>query len=142
MSGCILCANGNDLPEGERCAGCGRGGQPIHKGYGGMGGVIAGGGIFNRTLPIGHNPDAELLNRAMAILSRFGTENIGWKSLFRRWYYSDEPLRNDAANLVRESGFMFPMPFDTRLVGDPVSRPQQTTPSAPDVSALSRRIPE
>ena len=27
---CILCANGNDLPEGERCAGCGREGEGIH----------------------------------------------------------------------------------------------------------------
>jgi len=27
---CILCANGNDLPEGEICKNCGRTGQPIH----------------------------------------------------------------------------------------------------------------
>lgn len=94
-------------------------------GYGGMGGTLAGGGIFNRSLPIGRDPDSEMLHRALAILHRFGTENTGWKSFFRRWYYSDEPLRNDAANLVREAGFMIPMPFDTQLVGT-VTRPQQT----------------
>ena len=27
--GCILCANGNDLPEGEYCRGCGREGEAI-----------------------------------------------------------------------------------------------------------------
>lgn len=86
-------------------------------GYGGMGGTLAGGGIFNRALIPGRDPDSEMLHRALAILHRFGTENTGWKSFFRRWYYSDEPLRNDAANLVREAGFMIPMPFDTQLVG-------------------------
>jgi len=60
--------------------------------------------------------DDALLNRALAILHRFGTENTGWRSFFRRWYYSDEPLRNDAANLVREAGFDMMMPNDTQLV--------------------------
>ncbi len=30
MTMCILCANGNDLPEGEECAGCGRTGLLFH----------------------------------------------------------------------------------------------------------------
>lgn len=62
--------------------------------------------------------DERLLMRALAILHRFGTEQTGWKRFFQRWYYSDEPLRNDAANLVREAGFGMPMPIDTCLVGD------------------------
>lgn len=61
--------------------------------------------------------DAELLNRALGILHRFGTERTGWRSFFQRWYYSDEPLRNDAANLVRQAGFDMAMPNDTCLVG-------------------------
>lgn len=62
--------------------------------------------------------DAILLDRALGILHRMGTENTGWRSFFRRWYYSDEPLRNDAANLVREAGFAIMTPINTRLVGD------------------------
>lgn len=62
--------------------------------------------------------------RALAILHRFGTEYTGWRSFFRRWYYSDEPLRNDAANLVREAEFSMAQPDNTRLVGDaPPRRP-------------------
>ena len=30
MGICILCANGNDLSEGQNCAGCGRAGVPLH----------------------------------------------------------------------------------------------------------------
>lgn len=62
--------------------------------------------------------DPEFLDRTLALLHRFATENMGWRAFFRRWYYSDEPLRNDAANLVREAGFRMPMPLNTRLVGD------------------------
>lgn len=62
--------------------------------------------------------DTQLLERALGILHRFGTEQTGWRAIYRRWYYSDEPLRNDAANLVREAGFGMMMPLDTRLVGD------------------------
>ena len=61
--------------------------------------------------------DAILLDRALGILHRMATENTGWRSFFRRWYYSDEPLRNDAANLVREAGFGMMQPCNTRLVG-------------------------
>ena len=59
-----------------------------------------------------------LLDRALAILHRMATEHTGWRQFIWRWYYSDEPLRNDAANLVREAQFGMPMPNDTRLVGD------------------------
>jgi hypothetical protein len=62
--------------------------------------------------------DDELLNRALGVLHRMATERIGWRCFFSRWYYSDEPLRNDAANLVREAGFGMGMPLDTHLVGD------------------------
>lgn len=63
-------------------------------------------------------PDAVLLDRALGILHRMGTENAGWKRFVWRWYYSDEPLRNDAANLVREAGFGSPLPRGSRLLGD------------------------
>ena len=56
-------------------------------------------------------------NRAMAILHRMATEQTGWRAIFRRWYYSDEPLRNDAANLVREAGYEMPLPKCTRIIG-------------------------
>lgn len=64
------------------------------------------------------NSDADLLDRALAILHRFATERSGWRAFFHRWYYNDEPLRNDAANLVREARFGMPMPLNTKLVGD------------------------
>jgi hypothetical protein len=59
-----------------------------------------------------------LLDRALGILHRMATEQTGWRAIFRRWYYSDEPLRNDAANLVRQAGFQMAQPDNTRLVGD------------------------
>jgi hypothetical protein len=62
--------------------------------------------------------DEDLLMRALGILHRLATEQTGWRSFLRRWYYSDEPLRNDAANLVRMAEFKMPMPLGTRLVGD------------------------
>jgi hypothetical protein len=58
-----------------------------------------------------------LLERALGILHRMGTENTGWFTIFSQWAYHDEPLRNDAANLVREAGFELPLPHDQRLVG-------------------------
>lgn len=72
-----------------------------------------------KKLPNARSSDAMLLDRALAILHRMATERTGWRRLFIRWYYPDEPLRNDAANLVREAGFGMPQPIDTRLVGDP-----------------------
>jgi hypothetical protein len=68
-----------------------------------------------------HRPTANkdtLLERALGILHRMAVERTGWKSIARRWYYSDEPLRNDAANLIREAGYQQARPSGTRLVGD------------------------
>lgn len=56
--------------------------------------------------------------RAIGILENMALENTGWKALFRRWYISDEPLRNDAANLLREMGVITRKPIGTQLVGD------------------------
>jgi hypothetical protein len=62
-------------------------------------------------------PEDALLSDALGILHRFATENVGWRGYFRRWYFSDEPLRHDAANLVRRAGFEMMRPEHTRLVG-------------------------
>lgn len=67
----------------------------------------------------GQPTDSHLMMEALGILHRFATENTGWRSVFRRWYYSDEPLRHDAANLVRRAGFQAKRPEHTRLIGDP-----------------------
>lgn len=67
--------------------------------------------------------EREFLDRALSILHRMGIENTGWRGIFRRWYFSDEPLRNNAANLVREAGFAQKIPSHTRLVGDEEQRP-------------------
>lgn len=72
-----------------------------------------------KTIVASQSSDGVLLDRALGILHRMATEQTGWRAIFRRWYYSDEPLRNDAANLVREARFGMPMPINTRLVGDP-----------------------
>jgi hypothetical protein len=70
--------------------------------------------------PQPHQPsDRVLLRMALGVLHRMATEQTGWRSFFRRWYYSDEPLRNDAANIVRAAQFEMPRPEGTRLVGDP-----------------------
>lgn len=56
--------------------------------------------------------------RALTILHNMAVERKGWRSFFRRWWISDEPLRNDAANLVREVGYSALMPNGCQLVGD------------------------
>lgn len=56
--------------------------------------------------------------RALTILHNMAVERTGWRSFFRRWWISDEPLRNDAANLIREVGYCALMPNNSRLVGD------------------------
>ena len=56
--------------------------------------------------------------RAMTILHNMAVERTGWKGFFIRWWISDEPLRNDAANLIREMGYHAMMPMGCRLVGD------------------------
>lgn len=58
-----------------------------------------------------------LLDEALGILHRFALEQTGWRGWLRRWYYSDEPLRHDAANLVRRAECQIMRPEHTRLVG-------------------------
>lgn len=70
------------------------------------------------TRPRPRTSDDILLDRALGILHRMATERTGWRRYLARWYYSDEPLRNDAANLVREARFGMAMPLDTKIVGD------------------------
>lgn len=60
--------------------------------------------------------EVALFHRALAILHMMGTERYGWRSLFGRWAFSDEPLRNDAANLVREAGFQLLIKEGERLI--------------------------
>lgn len=62
--------------------------------------------------------DRQLLERALGILHRMATENTGWRGILHRWYYNDEPLRHDAANLVREAGFDMEKPAGTKLIGE------------------------
>lgn len=64
------------------------------------------------------NNDEIILQRALEILHRLAIERTGWQRYVYRWYYPDEPLRNDAANLVRIAKFKMPMPEGTQLVGD------------------------
>lgn len=59
-----------------------------------------------------------LLDDCLALLHRFALERTGWRGWLRRWYYSDEPLRNDAANIVRRAGYAELLQDGTRLVGD------------------------
>lgn len=56
--------------------------------------------------------------RAIGILQNMALENTGWKAFFRRWYISDEPLRHDAANLLRHMGIITRKPIGTQIVGD------------------------
>jgi hypothetical protein len=62
--------------------------------------------------------DKEFAERAALILHNMALENMGWRGWFRRWYMSDEPLRNDAANLLIASGWQFMRPVTTRYVGE------------------------
>jgi hypothetical protein len=62
-------------------------------------------------------PDDLILLEAMGILHRFALEQTGWRGWLKRWYYSDEPLRHDAANLVRRAGYEAMQPEHTVLVG-------------------------
>jgi hypothetical protein len=62
--------------------------------------------------------DRALLMECLYVLHSFALERTGWRGFFRRWYYSDEPLRHDAANLIRRAGFMAKQPESTRLVGE------------------------
>lgn len=63
--------------------------------------------------------DRQILERALGILHLMAVERVGWRQvIFGRWYYPDEPLRNDAANLLRSIGYKAMLPYHTRHVGD------------------------
>lgn len=72
--------------------------------------------------------DDQILLDALGILHRFALEQTGWRGWLRRWYYSDEPLRHDAANLVRRAGYLGMRPEHTELVG---SYEHKTPPAVP-----------
>ena len=67
--------------------------------------------------------DRALLFMALRVLQNMATENTGWRSFFRRWYFSDEPLRNDAANIVRAAQFQGRRPEGTRIIGEVEPKP-------------------
>ena len=62
--------------------------------------------------------DREFAERAALILHNLALENKGWRGWLKRWHISDEPLRNDAANLMLESNWQFMRPATTRYVGE------------------------
>ena len=62
--------------------------------------------------------DEARYHRALRILEHMALERTGWRSFFRRWHINHEPLRHDAANLVREAGGGLLLPNGTHLVGD------------------------
>lgn len=77
--------------------------------------------------------DRQFAERAAGILHNMALERKGfWRSLFRRWHISDEPLRNDAANLLREYGVTMLMPKGCQWVGDESSKePKKNAGIAP-----------
>lgn len=63
--------------------------------------------------------EQQYIHRATVILHNLSLERRGfWRQLFRRWHISDEPLRHDAANLLRERGVSLLTPKDCQRVGD------------------------
>lgn len=64
--------------------------------------------------------DREFRDRAVVILANMARERtLFWRSLVRgRWPIHHEPLRNDAANLLRASGDNYFGPNSERHVGD------------------------
>lgn len=64
--------------------------------------------------------DRQFANEAASILQNMSLERVGfWRQLFCRWHISDEPLRQDAANLLRRAGIEFRnYPKGTHRVGD------------------------
>lgn len=41
------------------------------------------------------------MDRIKTVLENLSLENKGWKRFFKRWKISDEPLRNDARELLK-----------------------------------------
>lgn len=63
--------------------------------------------------------DHDLLMRALFILHEMRLERTGWRRwVFGRWYYPDEPLRNDASRLVQEAGFEAMRPMGTKDISE------------------------
>ena len=63
--------------------------------------------------------------RATTILKNLALERKGWRRwVFGRWYINDEPLRNDAANLLRASLWHGTTPMNTQFVGDAALPPE------------------
>ncbi len=61
--------------------------------------------------------DADFRDRAETILHNLALERVGpWRRFWRRWEISDEPLRCDAARLLREAGVHIKRPPNTQLV--------------------------
>jgi hypothetical protein len=58
-------------------------------------------------------------DRALHILHNMALERTGWRSFFSRWIVPHEPLRNDAANLIREVGYQEARPYNSQFVGCP-----------------------
>jgi hypothetical protein len=54
--------------------------------------------------------------RMLWLLDKMSLERTGWRGFLRRWYYSAEPLRHDAARLLDEIGSEYPRPYHTRRV--------------------------
>jgi hypothetical protein len=50
-------------------------------------------------------------------------ERTGRRAFFDRWWIDHELLRNDAANLIREIGYLQKMPEDCQLVGTMEGKP-------------------
>jgi hypothetical protein len=62
--------------------------------------------------------DRQFADRATVILHNMALERKGWRSIFKRWFISDEPLRNDAANLLRDRRVSMMTPNGFHMVGD------------------------
>lgn len=57
--------------------------------------------------------------RALSILYYMALERKGWWRFFSRWWISDEPLRNDAAELLRDIGYQPEPPYGATILRGP-----------------------
>lgn len=73
-----------------------------------------------------HMTDKQFADRAVVILHNMALERKGWRSFLRRWHISDEPLRNDAANLLRERGVALMTPIGFHWVGDEAAQKESS----------------
>ena len=63
----------------------------------------------------------DINHRAMFVLHEFTLERTGWRRWLYRWYHSDEPLRNDAARILKDSGCQFMRPIGSRSIAEDMS---------------------